>query len=166
VFLNSLFGVKLPVFFFPPLRVFFFTGAVVLFPGSGSILGGSSAQLFLAIPVRLVFLMFIFPIVAIPVFYCPYVRRVGFLFSIPFYVYSSRVRVFIWCLVFPLSVDYFVPLAFVDRFDLPSFGFSWGARVAGLMLAPARRFLSAILVVGGLSSLFRPPVAVPVHSFT
>ena len=137
-----------------------------MFPGSGSINRESSDQLFNAIPVRLEFLMKINTIVAIPVYKSTYERRDGLMNSIPFYDYSYRDRVINWSKDLQLTVDYLETLKIVDKKDLHYFGFSWGARVAGIMLATEKRFKSAILVVGGLRSQKRHPEADPVNYLT
>ena len=142
------------------------TRTVVLFPGSGSINRESSDQIFNAIPVRLEFLMKINAIVAIPVYKSTYERRDGLMNSIPFYDYSYRDRVINWSKDLQLTVDYLETLKIVDKKDLHYFGFSWGARVAGIMLATEKRFKSAILVVGGLRSQKRHPEADPVNYLT
>lgn len=166
VLLNTPYGEKLPVYLYTPNSVNKKTRAVVLFPGSGSINRESSDQLFNAIPGRLEFLMKINTIVAIPVYKSTYERRDGLMNSIPFYDYSYRDRVINWSKDLQLTVDYLETLKIVDKKDLHYFGFSWGARVAGIMLATEKRFKSAILVVGGLRSQKRHPEADPVNYLT
>ena len=54
----------------------------------------------------------------------------------------------------------------VNSEDLHYLGFSWGARLSGIMFATEKRFKSAILVVGGLRSQKRHPEADPVNYIT
>ena len=52
---------------------------------------------------------------------------------------------------------------YVDKNYIHYFGFSWGARIAGIMLATESRFKSALLYVGGLRTQNRHPEADPIN---
>ena len=166
ILLNTPYGEQLPVYLYVPNSVNKKTKTVVLYPGAGSINRENSEYLMKSIPVRLEFLLKINTVVAVPIYKSTHERRDGLINSIPFHDFAYRDRVINWSKDLQLTVDYLETLPIVDSKDLHYLGFSWGARVSGIMLATEKRFKSAILIVGGLRSQKRHPEADPVNYLT
>jgi len=59
---------------------------------------------------------------------------------------------------FRRSVDYLETRADIDRKNLAYIGYSWGSRMAPIILAVEDRLKAAVLVIGGLETGRRPEV--------
>ena len=136
---------------------------VVFFPGANAINTKSSAELSNQIPSVLKFFLKLDMVVVFPIYASTYERRDGLANVVPFYDLSYRDRVIKWSKDIQATVDYLITTDFVDINDIHYFGLSWGARVAGIMLATELRFKSALLYVGGLRTQKRHPEADPVN---
>tara|TARA_B100001250_G_scaffold58023_1_gene45035 strand:+ start:36 stop:554 length:519 start_codon:yes stop_codon:yes gene_type:complete len=102
-------------------------------------------------------------VVVYPIYASTFERRDGLTNSVPFYDLSYRDRIIKWSKDLQTTVDYLMTTDYVDKNYIHYFGFSWGARIAGIMLATESRFKSALLYVGGLRTQNRHPEADPIN---
>ena len=136
---------------------------VVFFPGANAINRESSSGFFEQIPSFLKFFMKLNMVVVHPIYASTFERRDGLTNSVPFYDLSYRDRIIKWSKDLQTTVDYLMTTDYVDKNYIHYFGFSWGARIAGIMLATESRFKSALLYVGGLRTQNRHPEADPIN---
>ena len=160
---NTPYGEKMFAYIYIPDSLQNPAKTIVYFPGAFAINRKSSSRLFKEIPPWMKFFIKINSVVVYPVYASTYERRDGLINSIPFFDLSYRDRVIKWSKDLQATVDYLTTADYVDTNDIHYLGFSWGARLSGIMLATEERFKSAVIIIGGLRSQKRHPEADPVN---
>ena len=160
---NTSYGERMFSYIYKPEKIDSPSRTIILFPGAGAIIRESSQALFEQIPSNFEFLMKVNSVFVFPIYKSTYERRDGLINSIPFYDLSYRDRVIKWSKDLQTTIDYLEKQDFVDMRRLHYYGYSWGSRIAGIMLSTVPKFKSAILIVGGLRSQKRHPEADPVN---
>ena len=98
-----------------------------------------------------------------PVYKSTYDRGDGWDSSIPDETNSYKEHVIQWAKDLRRSVDYLETRSDIDSDKLAYYGFSWGGRLGGLMVAVAGRFKTAILYVAGFRFQKQKPEVDPFH---
>jgi eukaryotic-like serine/threonine-protein kinase len=142
-------GERLPAYLFLPRRGRPPYQAVVFFPGSLPLRVRSSERL---VNQELFdFLVQNGRAVIYPVYKGTYERDDGTRFSDPDPSNRYREHVIQWEREVSRTVDYLASRGDIDTTGIAYLGFSWGARLGGIMLAIEQRFKAAVLVVAGLN---------------
>lgn len=98
-----------------------------------------------------------------PVFKSTYERGDGLANSMPTETNSYSEHVIQWAKDLRRSIDYLETREDIDREKLAYFGYSWGGRLGGIMLAVEPRFKVAVIDVAGLRAQKAFPEAEPVY---
>lgn len=134
---------------------------VVYFPGDGAFGVRSSRELYGMSTIEFIVrsgraLMF-------PVYKSTYERGDGLLNSMPAETNSYTEHVVAWAKDLKRSIDYLETRSDVDTTKLAYYGYSWGGRLGGIMLAVEPRLKVAVLSVAGLRAQKAFPEAEPVY---
>jgi dienelactone hydrolase len=155
-------GERLPLYLFLPKSARPPFQTVIYFPGSGSADQASSRDLehFWEFEQRLAFLVKTGRAVVYPVYKGTFERREEILSRINGGEPSRRYSEYSAQLVkdFRRTVDYLETRNDIDRTKFGYLGFSWGSRMAPLVLATEDRVRAAVLSVGGMRANVRPEV--------
>ena len=154
-------GERVPAYLFlprsgkPPYQ------AVVYFPGSNVInMRSSENNESLGIS-HFDFIMKSGRALLFPVYKSTYERGDGLNSSLPNETNSNKEHVIQWAKDLRRSVDYLESRSDIDADKLAYYGYSWGGRLGGLMLAVEGRFKTGILYVAGLRSQKQKPEVDP-----
>jgi formylglycine-generating enzyme required for sulfatase activity/dienelactone hydrolase/predicted Ser/Thr protein kinase len=133
---------------------------VVYFPGSNAINIRSSELLYID---TFDFIMKSGRALLYPVYKSTYERGDGWDSSIPDETNSYRDHVIQWGQDLGRSLDYLESRSDIDADKLAYYGYSWGGRLGGLMIAVGGRFKTAILYVAGFRFQKQKPEVDPFH---
>lgn len=156
-------GERVPAYLFlpksgrPPYQ------AVVYFPGSSTINERSSEKNESLWVEDFDFIMKSGRALLFPVYKSTYERGDGLDSSIPDETNSYRDHVIQWGQDLSRSLDYLESRSDIDGGRLAYYGYSWGGRLAGLMVAVGGRFKTAILYSGGFRFQKQRPEVDPFH---
>jgi len=98
-----------------------------------------------------------------PVYKSTYERGDGLKSSMPDETNAYKEHVIQWAKDLRRSVDYLKSRSEIDSDKLAFFGFSWGGRLGGLMLAVEERFKTGILYIAGFRFQKQKPEVDPFH---
>ena len=98
-----------------------------------------------------------------PIYKSTYERADGLVSSVPDESNSYRDHVILWGKDLSRSLDYLESRNDIDPARLAYYGFSWGGRLGGLMIAVGGRFKTAILYVAGFRFQKQKPEVDPFH---
>jgi len=149
---------RMAVYLFLPKNIPTPYQTVVYFPGQGSLESESSQNLeeYREYKDRLSFLVANGRAVLYPVYKGTFERKSKTSFAMDSYQYMEwRIQL---VKDFRRSVDYLETRADIDRKNLAYIGYSWGSRMAPIILAVEDRLKAAVLVIGGLETGRRPEV--------
>jgi len=156
-------GERVPAYLFlprsgkPPYQT------VVYFPGSSSINRPSSDKdEFLGIS-NFDFIMKSGRALLFPIYKSTYERGDGLGSSVPDESNSYKEHVIQWAKDLGRSIDYLESRSDIDSNKLAYYGFSWGGRLGGIMIAVGGRFKTAILYVAGFRFQKQKPEVDPFH---
>jgi len=156
-------GERVPAYLFlpksgkPPYQ------AVVYFPGASAInLRSSDKNEFLDIG-DFDFIMKSGRAFLLPVYKSTYERGDGLGSNVPDETNSYREHVIEWAKDLGRSLDYLESRSDIDSNKLAYYGFSWGGRLGGIMIAVGGRFKTAILCLGGFRFQKQKPEVDPFH---
>jgi formylglycine-generating enzyme required for sulfatase activity/dienelactone hydrolase len=156
-------GERVPAYLFlpksgkPPYQT------VVYFPGSSAINRPSSGKNeFLGIG-NFDFIMKSGRAFLFPVYKNTYERGDGLGSSVPDETNSYRENVIQWAKDLGRSLDYLESRSDINSDKLAYYGFSWGGRLGGIMIAVGGRFKTAILYVAGFRFQKQKPEVDPFH---
>ena len=136
---------------------------VVYFPGSSAINRPSSEKNeFFGIG-NFDFIMKSGRALLFPIYKSIYERTDGLVSSVPDESNSYRDHVILWGKDLSRSLDYLESRNDIDPARLAYYGFSWGGRLGGLMIAVGGRFKTAILYVAGFRFQKQKPEVDPFH---
>ncbi|MBE0713838.1 MAG: SUMF1/EgtB/PvdO family nonheme iron enzyme [Candidatus Aminicenantes bacterium] len=136
---------------------------VVYFPGSSAINRPSSEKNeFFGIG-NFDFIMKSGRALLFPIYKSTYERADGLVSSVPDESNSYRDHVILWGKDLSRSLDYLESRNDIDPARLAYYGFSWGGRLGGLMIAVGGRFKTAILYVAGFRFQKQKPEVDPFH---
>jgi predicted Ser/Thr protein kinase/predicted esterase len=136
---------------------------VVYFPGSSAINRPSSEKNeFFGIS-NFDFIMKSGRALLFPIYKSTYERADGLVSSVPDESNSYRDHVILWGKDLSRSLDYLESRNDIDPARLAYYGFSWGGRLGGLMIAVGGRFKAAILYVAGFRFQKQKPEVDPFH---
>jgi predicted Ser/Thr protein kinase/predicted esterase len=122
---------------------------VVYFPGSNAIDMPSSEQdEFLGLS-NFDFIMKSGRAFLFPIYKSTYERRDSLVSSVPNETNSYRDHVIQWAQDLRRSIDYLESRSDIDPDKLAYYGYSWGGRLGGIMIAVGGRFKTAVLYVAG-----------------
>ena len=156
-------GERVPAYLFlpksgqPPYQT------VVYFPGSNAIDMRSSDKNESLRVSNFDFIMKSGRALLFPIYKGTYERGDGQASSIPDETNSYKEHVIQWAKDLRRSVDYLETRSDIDSDKLAYYGFSWGGRLGGLMVAVAGRFKTAILYVAGFRFQKQKPEVDPFH---
>ena len=156
-------GERVPAYLFlpksgqPPYQT------VVYFPGSNAIDMRSSDKNESLRVSNFDFIMKSGRALLFPIYKGTYERGDGQASSIPDETNSYKEHVIQWAKDLRRSVDYLETRSDIDSDQLAYYGFSWGGRLGGLMVAVAGRFKTAILYVAGFRFQKQKPEVDPFH---
>ena len=156
-------GERVPAYLFlpksgqPPYQT------VVYFPGSNAIDMRSSDKNESLRVSNFDFIMKSGRALLFPIYKGTYERGDGQASSIPDETNSYKEHVIQWAKDLRRSVDYLESRSDIDSDKLAYYGFSWGGRLGGLMVAVAGRFKTAILYVAGFRFQKQKPEVDPFH---
>jgi formylglycine-generating enzyme required for sulfatase activity/predicted Ser/Thr protein kinase/predicted esterase len=137
--------------------------AVVYFPGSLAINRPSSKDdAFLGLS-NFDFIMKSGRALLFPIYKSTYERQDGLVSSVPNETISYRDHVIQWAKDLRRSIDYLESRSDIDADKLAYYGFSWGGRLGGIMIAVGARFKTAILYVAGFRFQKQKPEVDPFH---
>ena len=134
--------------------------AVVYFPGSNAINIRSSEHLSIS---NFDFIIKSGRALLFPIYKSTYERGDGWSSSIPDETNSYKEHVIQWGQDLSRSIDYLESRSDIDSDKLAYYGFSWGGRLGGLMVAVGGRFKTAILYVAGFRFQKQKPEVDPFH---
>jgi dienelactone hydrolase len=134
---------------------------VVFFPGDGNLAVRSSRELLGMSVVD--YIIQSGRALIYPVYKSTYERGDGLLNSMPAETNSYTEHVVAWAKDLKRSIDYLETRGDVDTTRLAYFGYSWGGRLGGIMLAVEPRLKVAVLNVAGLRAQKAFPEAEPVY---
>jgi formylglycine-generating enzyme required for sulfatase activity/dienelactone hydrolase/predicted Ser/Thr protein kinase len=156
-------GERVPAYLFlpksgkPPYQ------AVVYFPGSSPInIPSSEKNEFLGLS-DFDFIVKSGRAFLFPIYKSTYERRDGLDSSIPDETNSYREHVLQWAKDLERSLDYLESRSDIDSDKLAYYGYSWGGRLGGIMIAVGGRFKAAILNVAGFRFQKQKPEVDPFH---
>jgi predicted Ser/Thr protein kinase/predicted esterase len=98
-----------------------------------------------------------------PIYKSTYERGDGLVSSIPDESNSYKEHVLQWAKDLGRSLDYLESRSDIDSEKLAYYGFSWGGRLGGIMMAVGGRFKTAILYVAGFRFQKQKPEVDPFH---
>jgi dienelactone hydrolase/predicted Ser/Thr protein kinase len=98
-----------------------------------------------------------------PIYKSTYERGDGLESSIPDESNSYKEHVIQWAKDLGRSIDYLESRSDIDSDKLAYYGFSWGGRLGGIMIAVGGRFKTAILYVAGFRFQTQKPEVDPFH---
>jgi predicted Ser/Thr protein kinase/predicted esterase len=98
-----------------------------------------------------------------PIYKSTYERGDGLVSSIPDESNSYKEHVLQWAKDLGRSLDYLESRSDIDSEKLAYYGFSWGGRLGGIMIAVGGRFKTAILYVAGFRFQKQKPEVDPFH---
>jgi len=156
-------GERVPAYLFlpksgqPPYQ------AVVYFPGSDAINTRSSEKNDSQFISQFDFIMKSGRALLFPIYKSTYERGDGLKSSMPDESNSYKEHVIQWAKDLRRSVDYLESRSDIDSDKLAYFGFSWGGRLGGLMLAVEERFKTGILYIAGFRFQKQKPEVDPFH---
>ena len=87
----------------------------------------------------------------------------GLVNSIPNESISYRDHVITWGKELQLTIDYLYTRVDIDKDNIAYYGWSWGGRLGGIMVAIENRFKTALLMVGGMRVQNKKPEADPLN---
>jgi cephalosporin-C deacetylase-like acetyl esterase len=134
--------------------------AVVYFPGSNAINIRSSEHLSIS---NFDFIIKSGRALLFPIYKSTYERGDGWSSSIPDETNSYKEHVIQWGQDLSRSIDYLESRSDIDSDKLAYYGFSWGGRLGGLMVAVGGRFKTAIFYVAGFRFQKQKPEVDPFH---
>jgi formylglycine-generating enzyme required for sulfatase activity/dienelactone hydrolase len=137
--------------------------AVVYFPGSNVInMRSSDKNEYLSIG-NFDFIMKSGRALLFPIYKSAYERGDGWGSTVPDETNSYRDHVIQWAKDLRRSVDYLESRSDIDSSKLAYYGFSWGGRLGGIMVAVEGRFKTAILDAAGFRFQKQKPEVDPFH---
>jgi predicted esterase/predicted Ser/Thr protein kinase len=136
---------------------------VVYFPGSSAIIMRSSDKNELLGIGNFDFIMKSGRALLFPIYKSTYERGDGLSDSVPNETNSYRDHVIQWEQDLSRSLDYLESRSEIDSDKLAYYGFSWGGRLGGIMIAAGKRFKTAILYVAGFRFQKQKPEVDPFH---
>ena len=137
--------------------------AVVFFPGSSAINRRSSEKNEALMVGVYNFIMKSGRALLFPIYKSTYERGDGLESSVPDETNSYKEHVIRWGQDLSRSLDYLESRDDIDAGKLAYFGFSWGGRLGGLMVAVGGRFKAAIFYVAGFRFQKQKPEVDPFH---
>jgi len=137
--------------------------AILHYPGSGTINTRSSERVMNDLGKGRSFLVESGYALIMPIFTSTYERGDGLVNSIPNESISYRDHVITWGKELQLTIDYLYTRVDIDKDNIAYYGWSWGGRLGGIMVAIENRFKTALLMVGGMRVQNKKPEADPLN---
>lgn len=149
--------IYLPINGKPPYKT------ILYYPGAGSINSRSSEQVMNNLGKGRSFLVESGYALIMPIFTSTYERGDGLVNSIPNESINYRDHVITWGKELQLTVDYLNTRVDIDKDNIAYYGWSWGGRLGGIMVAIENRFKTALLMVGGMRVQNKKPEVDPLN---
>lgn len=136
---------------------------ILYYPGAGTINSRSSEQVMNNLGKSRGFLIDSGYALIMPIFTSTYERGDGLVNSVPNESINYRDHVITWGKELQLTVDYLHTRQDIDKDNIAYYGWSWGGRLGGIMVAIENRFKTALLMVGGMRVQNKKPEVDPLN---